>query len=78
MLFRSAAELVGEVSGRVNTNGDTAPVATDSMGSFRLGARYTTGMLRLDAGLLVGLTARDPGFGFTGGFTYVFSAFQVP
>lgn len=74
----NAAEVVGEVNGRVNTNGDEAPVGTDSRGSFRLGARYTTGMLRLDTGLIVGLTARDPGYGFTGGFTYVFSAFQVP
>lgn len=76
--LNNAAEVVGEVNGRVNTRGDDAPIGTDSRGSFRFGARYTTGMLRLDAGLLVGLTARDPGFGFTGGFTYVFNAFQVP
>jgi hypothetical protein len=74
----SAAEVVGEVHGRLNTNGDDAPVATDSRESFRLGARYTTGMLRLDTGLIVGLTARDPAFGFTGVFTYVFTAFQAP
>lgn len=74
----NAAEVVGEVNGRLNTDGDDAAVGTDSRGSFRLGARYTTGMLRFDAGLVVGLTARDPGYGFTGGFTYVFNAFQVP
>jgi hypothetical protein len=74
----NAAEVVGEINGRFNTGDNDASVASDSRGSFRFGARYTTGMLRLDAGLIVGLTARDPGFGFTGGFTYVFNAFQVP
>ena len=28
--------------------------------------------------LLFGLTSHDASFGFTGGFTYVFDAFQVP
>jgi hypothetical protein len=74
----NAAEVIGEINGRLNTDDDRTAVAADSRGNFRLGARYTMGMLRLDAGLIVGLTARDPGFGFTGGFTYVFNAFQVP
>jgi len=30
------------------------------------------------AAVLVGATNNDPGIGFTTGFTYVFTAFQVP
>ncbi len=43
-----------------------------------MGLRYTTGGLRGDAALLLGATNDDPGIGFTAGFTYVFTAFQVP
>jgi hypothetical protein len=74
----NAMEVVGEITGHASTAGSDEPPGTDSRGAFRLGARYTMGMLRLDAGLLVGLTARDPSVGFTTGFTYVFSAFQLP
>ena len=33
---------------------------------------------RLLQGLLFGVTPRDPEFGFTAGFTWVFNAFKVP
>jgi hypothetical protein len=71
-------EVVGEVNGRAHVANGTAAPGTESRSSFRFGARYTNGMLRVDGGIIVGLTTRDPGFGLTAGATYVFDAFQVP
>ena len=68
-----ATEVVGEVNGRANTRTGEPPPGTENRSMFRFGGRYTRGMLRLDAGLLVGLTSIDPGVGFTAGFTYVFN-----
>jgi len=73
-----AAEVVGEVNGRVSTrSGDPFP-GTETRGTLRLGGRFTTGLLRLDAGVYFGLTTIDPTIGATFGFTYVFNAFRVP
>jgi hypothetical protein len=72
------AEFVGEFNGRVSTrSGDPFP-GTETRGALRLGARYTYNSVRLDAGLGIGLTSRDPSVGFTAGFTYVFNAFTLP
>jgi hypothetical protein len=72
------AEVVGEVNGRASTrSGDPFP-GTESRSLLNLGGRYTTGPLRLDAGVFFGLTTADPSVGFTAGFTYVFNAFQIP
>ena len=72
------AELVGELNGRASTrSGDPFP-GTESRGLLKLGGRFTTGMLRLDAGVFFGLTTIDPSIGATFGFTYVFNAFRVP
>jgi hypothetical protein len=74
----NATEVVGEVNGRAHVaGGDPAP-GTESRSALRLGGRYTTGMLRVDAGLVVGLNTRDPAFGVMAGATYVFDAFRVP
>jgi hypothetical protein len=73
-----AAEVVGEVTGRANTRGGGPLPGTESRSVVRMGLRYTYGGLRGDAALLLGATNNDPGVGFTAGFTYVFSAFQVP
>jgi hypothetical protein len=74
----TAAELVGEVNGRANfANGDSDPGA-ESRAVVRLGGRYTRGAIRLDAGVIFGLTPPDPQFGFTAGFTWVLDAFRVP
>jgi hypothetical protein len=70
-------DLVGELNGRWNTRSDDVPPGTESTGAFRVGARFTRGTGRVDAGLIIGLTPRDPGVGFTAGFTYVFKAFTV-
>jgi hypothetical protein len=72
------AELVGELNGRASTrNGGPLP-GTESRGVLRLGGRYTRGTVRLDAGVLFGLTTVDPTIGLTVGFTYVFNAFTIP
>ena len=71
-------EVVGEVNGRWSTrNGGPFP-GTESRSIVRVGGRYTHGPMRIDAGVLVGLTTIDPTIGFTAGFTYVFNAFTIP
>ena len=71
-------EVVGELNGRANTRGDSAPIGTDSRATMRVGGRLTRGTVRIDAGLLLGVTSRDPGFGFPAGATWVFKGFTVP
>jgi hypothetical protein len=71
-------EFVGELNGRVSTRSGDAFPGTESRGLLKIGGRYTRGPLRLDAGLLFGLTSVDPTVGLTAGFTYVFDAFKVP
>jgi hypothetical protein len=71
-------EFVGELNGRVSTRkGDPFP-GTESRGLLKVGARYTRGPVRLDAGVFLGLTSIDPTIGFTTGVTYVLNAFSVP
>lgn len=72
-----AAELVGELNGRVSTRNEAFP-GTESRGLLKFGGRYTRGAIRFDAGLFFGLTSIDPTFGFTAGFTYVMNAFTLP
>ena len=72
-----AAEIVGEFVGRANFARTTTPGAEDR-GLLRFGARYTKAGVRLDGGILLGLTPRDPEIGFTAGFTWVFNAVTIP
>jgi len=72
-----AAEVVGEFAGRANFATEVTPGAEDR-GLLRFGMRYTWSGVRIDGGILVGLTPRDPEIGFSGGFTWVFNAFSVP
>ena len=44
----------------------------------RVGARFTRGTVRVDGGLMIGMTSNDPSFGLTAGFTWVFRGFTVP
>jgi hypothetical protein len=74
----SAAEVVGEINGRLDTRDGDPPPGTDSRGAVRFGGRYTIGSWRADAALMFGVTSRDPTFGVGAGFTYVFNAFSVP
>jgi hypothetical protein len=73
-----AAEVVGELNGRIDTRNGEPPPGTESSSTARLGGRYTVRTLRVDAAVLLGITSHDPSFGFTAGFTYVFSAFRIP
>ncbi|MGC4081333.1 MAG: hypothetical protein QM736_04270 [Vicinamibacterales bacterium] len=72
------AEVVGELNGRANTRSGGAFPGTESRSTLRVGGRFTTGSVRLDAGALVGLTNDGPTIGMTAGLTWVFSAFRVP
>jgi hypothetical protein len=71
------AEVVGEFVGRANFAITTTPGAEDR-GLLRFGARYTHAGVRIDGGILLGLTPRDPEIGFTAGFTWVFQAATIP
>lgn len=70
-------EVVGELNGRLNTRSGTPPIGTDSLGLMRLGGRFTRGPVRIDGALIIGVTERDPSWGFTAGATWVFKAFTV-
>jgi Putative MetA-pathway of phenol degradation len=73
-----AAEIVGEIYGRLDTRAGAPPPGTESRGTVRLGTRYTIGGWRGDAAVIFGVTSQDPSIGFTAGFTYVFNAFTLP
>ncbi len=75
---RQGLEVVGEVNGRLDTRAGAAPVGTESRGVARLGGRFTRSTVRVDAGLIVGVTSLDPSIGFTAGLTWVFKGFSVP
>jgi hypothetical protein len=74
----TSTEVVGEINSRLNlANGDPEP-GGENRGVMRLGGRYTRGTVRVDAAVVIGMTARDPEIGVTAGFTWVFDAFRVP
>lgn len=66
-------EVVGEFNGRLTPFEKIVPIGLESRGVLRAAGRYTYAMLRLDFGVLVGITSRDPSFGISGGATYVIS-----
>ncbi|HJU44213.1 MAG TPA: hypothetical protein VJ691_15410 [Vicinamibacterales bacterium] len=72
-----AAEIVGEFVGRANF-AKTTTLGAEDRGLLRFGARYTHAGVRLDGGILLGLTPRDPEIGLTAGFTWVFNAVTIP
>lgn len=67
----NAFEVVGEVNGRLAPFDTIVPAGLESRGVLRLAGRYTYAMLRLDFGVLAGVTKRDPSFGISAGATYV-------
>jgi hypothetical protein len=71
-------EVVGEINGRLDMREGDPPVGTESRGAIRVGGRFTRGTVRVDAGVIVGLTSRDPSIGFTAGATWVFKGFTIP
>ena len=72
------AEFVGELNGRWSTRRGGPFPGTETKSILNLGGRYTIRSFRLDGGIFVGLTTLNPTIGFSGGFTYVFNAFEVP
>ena len=75
---RQGLEVVGELNGRLDTRDGAPPVGTESRGAFRVGGRFTKATVRVDAGVIFGLTSRDPSIGFTAGATWVFKGFSIP
>lgn len=69
---KQGVELVGEINSRLDTREGEAPTGTESRGALRFGGRLTQGSVRVDGGIIVGLTANDTSFGFTAGLTWVF------
>jgi hypothetical protein len=76
--LRQGLEVVGEVNGHLDVRDGEPPPGTDTRGAMRFGGRFTTGTVRVDAGLIIGMTPRDPSLGFTAGLTWVFRGFTVP
>ena len=74
---RQGLEVVGEVNGLISTRDEDPPPGTDSRGEMRIGGRFTQGTVRVDGGLIIGMTSRDPSFGFTAGLTWVFRGFTI-
>ncbi|HEX6324617.1 MAG TPA: hypothetical protein VFZ36_12895 [Vicinamibacterales bacterium] len=68
-----AAEVVGEINGRLHTGDQDPAPGTQSSAIMRGGLRYTKGPVRIDGGVIIGALAEDPKFGVTGGLTWVFS-----
>jgi hypothetical protein len=75
---RQGLEVVGEVNGRLDVRNGVPPPGTESRGAMRLGGRFTKGTVRVDGGLIIGMTSRDPSIGYTAGLTWVFRGFSVP
>ena len=74
---RTGVEVVGELNGRLNTRAGEPPTGTESRALVRMGSRYTRGPVRVDGALTIGVTERDPSWGFTTGVTWVFHAFTI-
>lgn len=75
---QQGVEIIGEVNGRLQLRDNDTPPGTESRSVLRIGGRFTRGPVRLDGGMLIGLTSRDPTVGFTAGLTWVFRGFTVP
>jgi hypothetical protein len=74
---RQGLEVVGEINGRLDTREGEPPPGTDSRGAMRVGGRFTRSTVRVDAGLIIGMTSRDPSIGLTAGATWVFKGFTI-
>ena len=76
---RQGVEIVGEINGRFSPRDEEdQPPGSDNRAAVRVGARITHATVRLDTGIFLGVTSRDPSFGFTAGVTWVFRGFTIP
>jgi hypothetical protein len=64
-------EVVGELNGRLTPFEEIVPAGLESRAVFRLAGRYTYSLLRVDFGVVAGITSRDPSFGISAGATYM-------
>jgi hypothetical protein len=62
--------IASEISGRMNTRKGNAPLGTESLGQFRLGAQVKASGLRFDVAGAYGLTRFSPKTGVVFGVTY--------
>lgn len=70
--------VVSEVNGRANTRSGAAPVGTESLSQFRLGAQIKASNLRFDTAAIFGLSRFSPRTGVTFGITYVSPSIFTP
>jgi hypothetical protein len=75
---RQGVEVVSEINGRLGLRDNDTPIGTESRSVLRAGGRITRGTVRVDGGLLIGLTSPDTSVGFTAGVTWVFRGFTIP
>ncbi len=64
-------EAVAEAAGRSVISSGTPPPGLEAQGEARAAMRYTRGSVRLDGGLLIGITRQSPDFGVMIGMTIV-------
>ncbi len=67
--------LATEISGRMNTRSGEAPLGTESMSQFRIGAQVKASGLRFDTAAIIGIGKYSPRSGITFGVTYESPAF---
>lgn len=70
--------IASEVNGRLNTRSGDAPLGTESVGQFRIGAQIKASGLRFDTAAAFGLTKYSPRTGVTFGITYSSPKFFTP
>jgi hypothetical protein len=76
---RQGVEIVGAVDGRwAPTSEEDTPAGSESRAAMRVGGRITRGTVRVDGGVIIGMTSRDPSIGVTAGLTWVFKGFNIP
>jgi len=62
--------LASEINGRLNTRSGDAPLGTESMSQFRVGAQIKASGLRFDTAAIFGIGKYSPRTGVTFGVTY--------
>ncbi len=70
--------LLGEINGRQSTRSGAAPLGTESIGQFRIGAQIKASGLRFDTAAAFGLTKFSPRTGVIFGVTYVSPSIFTP
>jgi hypothetical protein len=70
--------IVSEVNGRANTRSGNAPLGTESISQFRIGAQIKASNLRFDTAAIFGLTRFSPRTGVTFGLTYISPSIFTP